>query len=622
MRVVHADDLKDPIHVEDARIVGSLNLEGVRLEHPLILRDCYVEEEINLCQAEIPRVDFSGSHLWGLDAEQLHTKHDVDLREVVTTGTEIALTGARIGGCLLLVDARLSNVNGRAFRATGIEIAQDVYANGLRAAGEVMLHRARIKGDLSLPGARLFNPGRTALELSYAEVGILACTGLTATGAVHLSGSRLDGDMLLGEGKLANGTGDALSAIGLVVTGAAFFQDFTAHGSMILDSADIGGVLDFSEAELSGLNAVWLKVGQNAHFIDVMCSGRVNLTGAAVRANLLVLSTKAGAIHAASLTTGQDLVIQRCEITGDIGLDDVRVGGQLRLTEIRAATLSADALVADKDLTCVLRTSGDVWARGLRVAQDATIQGEYEGEVALLDTTVGGRLDLGAAKLDAADLEGVRAAALRLPRIQAPTSVNLTNAKVGTFEDLPDKWPTQLGLRGFTYDVLDHDHAPVKDRIGWLQRNPGGYTPGVYDTLAAAYKRSGRLNFVRKVNIAKQWFRRNEFGPLGKLWNWLLYLTVGYGYRPNQAILWLAGLLGIGTAVYWQADRVPTGQVVQAFNPFVYALDVLLPIIDLGQEKAWVVKGAAQWCSWGLIAAGWVLTTAVVAGLTNALKRD
>jgi hypothetical protein len=54
----------------------------------------------------------------------------------------------------------------------------------------------------------------------------------------------------------------------------------------------------------------------------------------------------------------------------------------------------------------------------------------------------------------------------------------------------------------------------------------------------------------------------------------------------------------------------------------VYTLDVLLPIVDFGQEKAWTPLDSAQVWSWVLTGAGWVLTTTVVAGLTNALKRD
>jgi hypothetical protein len=61
--------------------------------------------------------------------------------------------------------------------------------------------------------------------------------------------------------------------------------------------------------------------------------------------------------------------------------------------------------------------------------------------------------------------------------------------------------------------------------------------------------------------------------------------------------------------------------VVPAFNPFVYALDTVLPIVDLGEQKAWDAQGAAMTAERLLTCAGWVLTTAVVAGVTKALNR-
>lgn len=67
---------------------------------------------------------------------------------------------------------------------------------------------------------------------------------------------------------------------------------------------------------------------------------------------------------------------------------------------------------------------------------------------------------------------------------------------------------------------------------------------------------------------------------------------------------------------------IATRQPAPAFHPPAYTLDVLLPILNLGQQDAWQPQGAALGWSWVLIGAGWVLTTAVVAGLTSILKRD
>jgi len=53
------------------------------------------------------------------------------------------------------------------------------------------------------------------------------------------------------------------------------------------------------------------------------------------------------------------------------------------------------------------------------------------------------------------------------------------------------------------------------------------------------------------------------------------------------------------------------------FNAPVYALDVLLPIISLGQEDSWRPQAGALYVYWTLIILGWVLTSAFIAGLTG-----
>ncbi len=53
----------------------------------------------------------------------------------------------------------------------------------------------------------------------------------------------------------------------------------------------------------------------------------------------------------------------------------------------------------------------------------------------------------------------------------------------------------------------------------------------------------------------------------------------------------------------------------------IHALDLLLPIINLGHDSTWNPTGFAQYVSYLLILAGWVLTTAVVAGLTRLFNR-
>ncbi|MFC9915967.1 hypothetical protein [Streptomyces sp. NPDC127197] len=204
--------------------------------------------------------------------------------------------------------------------------------------------------------------------------------------------------------------------------------------------------------------------------------------------------------------------------------------------------------------------------------------------------------------------------------------IDLTDARVGTLSDDHTSWPTtpRLLLRGFTYDTLSNNDIDVHARLRWLRLHSEGYVRQIYDQLAAAYRRAGDDEAARQVEIARLWRHRGTLHPARRIANWILYLTVGYGHRTWLAALWLAGLLTLGTCVFARAHPghiTPSGDRPPPFDALGYTLDVLLPIVDLGQQRAWVANGAAMYWGWALTAAGWVLTTAVVAGLTGVLKR-
>ena len=102
-----------------------------------------------------------------------------------------------------------------------------------------------------------------------------------------------------------------------------------------------------------------------------------------------------------------------------------------------------------------------------------------------------------------------------------------------------------------------------------------------------------------------------------------LDFTVGYGYRVWLAAVWLCAFLVAGTIVFtvWPAQPSGTGHI-PPFQPFVFSLNLLLPIVNLGQTDNWQAQGALRWFAWALILVGWGLTTAVAAGVTRVLNRS
>ncbi|AXK34932.1 oxidoreductase [Streptomyces armeniacus] len=224
---------------------------------------------------------------------------------------------------------------------------------------------------------------------------------------------------------------------------------------------------------------------------------------------------------------------------------------------------------------------------------------------------------------------GMRTAELDLRFAEPPQgAVVLRNTHTGWYQDEERSWPAAIRLEGFTYDAL-RDAEPgaarqdVARRLAWIRRNPR-YSPQPYEQLAACYRRIGHDDDARRVLLTRQRDRRRTLRPASRAWGYLLDATVGYGYRPWLAGVWLAALTLLGTLAFrTQEPRPVKPGEGPAFQAFVYTLDLLIPIGGLGQRGAWHwAGGGAQWLAYGLIGVGWLLTTAVLAGVSRTLAKQ
>lgn len=329
-----------------------------------------------------------------------------------------------------------------------------------------------------------------------------------------------------------------------------------------------------------------------------------------------IVDSQLPGFNGARMRTEGILNFYRSSIQGTLRLDQAHVTGEISLRGARidngtGEAIAAASLTVDGDMEC----NDGFTTRGQITFRRAQIAGRLTFQDAVLDAT-GASVRLG--RLHAAEL---------CLRTAQPISgaLELAHAHVGTLEDDPAIWPPEIWLNGFTYDSIRHrtGRVPVAERIDWVSRDPLGYRPQPYEQLAAYYRRAGHDNDVRHVLLAKQRHRRTTLGISGRISGRLLDATVGYGYRPWLAAIWLALLLTAGTAIYatHHPHALPGGPV-PPFNAFTYTLDLLIPIGAFGLRNAYASAGTAQWLADALIAAGWILATAVIAGVTRTVRRD
>ncbi|WP_393062181.1 hypothetical protein [Streptomyces sp. LN549] len=110
-------------------------------------------------------------------------------------------------------------------------------------------------------------------------------------------------------------------------------------------------------------------------------------------------------------------------------------------------------------------------------------------------------------------------------------------------------------------------------------------------------------------------------GAPARVWGQLLDVTVGCGYRPWLAGIWLLALTLLGTLAFGTHSPAPV-KLGEGSLPAPHPhLDLLVPIGALGQRTGWYWSNdSLQWPAYLLIAFGCVLTTAVIAGVTRAQK--
>jgi hypothetical protein len=342
-----------------------------------------------------------------------------------------------------------------------------------------------------------------------------------------------------------------------------------------------------------------------------------------------ITASRLPGLNGARMRTEGILNLYQSVISDVLRLDRARVAGEITLRGARLGpaaggrgpapwpghdtheVLACAGLSVDGDMECNAGCviDGAVNLRGARIGGLLTFEGavlEGDGSAVHLSRLQAGELNL------------------RLAR-PAAGPIRLEQAHVSVLDDDAATWPPQIWLNGFTYGNIRHGSArvPARERIDWVSRGPFGYQPQPYEELAGYYRRMGHDDDVRRVLLAKQRHRRGTLSLPGRVAGRLLDVTVGYGYRPWLAAVWLVLLLTVGTVAFAAGRPHPLpGGPVPPYSSFAYTLDLLIPFGAFGLRQAYGADGAGQWLGYALIASGWILATAVIAGITSAVRRD
>ncbi|MER5391067.1 oxidoreductase [Saccharopolyspora sp. NPDC002686] len=674
------------IAVENVTITGQLDLRNADLPYLLEFVGCRFETAPDLRQARLAGLVLWHCRFPGLHARNLAVGNDVVLRNCASVGGMLDLADADLGGSLLLNDSELRNPGQRCVYADRLSVSGALIGIRLHTAGEVRIPGAKIGGNLTLSGAALRNRGQNALNATGIRIGgslrldVDPLTGrsFTAAGTLRLPSAHIAGDLRLRDAVLEPGArpprrGDSnyddptasLIADRCEIRGEVQIdQEFRSGGTLRLVSAIVGGNLRMTGAAvdvgwlrsptdsvvhpLRAINLDGTRVSGNLDARHVAVHGQWRMTdvkvGGSVQLNNARLTgPRTDVLVGSRLSAGSNLECRDAEVVGSLQLPSVQIGANLDLRgtqltkpawhqhrhnykpslDLRAARIERDLICAEGEQ--VFLAEGTVQLRWAQIGRHVNFWGCELGD---------------GASRTAFNASGVQTQELTLlPRTPPRGRITLRQAQCELLADNSAVWESTRGVdcEDFSYQnfaesfELD-DQERVRQRLGWLRAtSDGAYQPGPYDQLAAVFRSNGLEEHAVSVLIEKQ---RHRYAAISRtarpglrwpvqVWSWLQRATVGYGYRPMRALVWLAAFAVVGTAWFSFHPLVPINeQDHPVWNPLLYTLDQMLPVVSLGHDDMWQARGASQWVTVALVTAGWTLATTVAAGVSRGLHRE
>lgn len=604
-------DDRNPLHEYGIVVTGAwvecedhaLDFRGALIPQNVHLMRCTVDDDIILEDATAQTLKLSGTRVTSIRASRLRLGGSLLLRNGFSASGMVRLWGAKIGGALDCSNAHFENRE-TCLDADGLETSSSIYlCNGLVANGEVRFLGAKTGGNLDCNGSRFLGID-VALNLDrFTSTGhVTLSDGFHAAGTVRLQSARIGSDFRATDAIFADEE-TALHAQGMTVEGTCICNTgFVANGLVNFTRATIKADLSCTGAEFASQNQAFhaprLAVGGNVNFglsrqngdVPTRFFGNMSLSGARIEG---------------------DMIFSKAEFDGncEVNLKNARIGGQLYWRQI--------AMHADTD------------------ASSATTEEAVD------------------ASDDSGDQEDKK---------YAVSHLNLAGASCLTLSMDWDSWDQvgQIKLDHFVYEGFsdlpkDRTISRWKD---WLARQPKAhqgnrFRPHPYQQLAKVLDASGFEEEARAVRIERRemqrifvrdhavrpdkalgWFLRY----LGNFWRLVQYLVVRHGYRPGLAIIWLAGIVVIGTGIYWGAahkgvmtpthplifkeaiwdgplEELPPGRIPAAcrenwvhpvgsdtlkkkcmeavaseystFSPLIYSIDVAIPVVNFRMENDW-----------------------------------
>jgi hypothetical protein len=398
-------------------------------------------------------------------------------------------------------------------------------------------------------------------------------------------------------------------------------RDCRTGTPVLLDRAALSSV-DLSGLVAPAISAAWLKLDHYLLLQDVRLDGgeddwALDLAEAHIGGHLSLsgahLTGVEYALHAPKLRTGSQLYLGEVRAVGTVRLDGARIGGNIRCDGAQLHSASGPAF-----LGIDMQVDDSLFlGHGFRATTDSTTAAATTAAVRIRGSRFGGQL-----VLRGAEITGV--VALDLKHVRTGMEILFDPSSVRGLVDLD----------GLTYVGVPRV-ATLAEWLDLLANRTRRYASQPYLHLAATHQAAGNERDVRKIRVAQQkdLLRRGQLTRSGKLWHRVAGATVGYGYRPATALLWLAGTLTTAILVVTLLAG-PAGLVRGTTGPcstveqIGLALNAATPLVKPdAQQRCQITTTTGLGQSvvvsmWLLQVLAWAFATLFVAGFTGLVRKS
>jgi len=652
--------IEGTIYLPKAKIGGGISFSNLDIQKGVNLRDAEIGGDVNITNTTISanndnQIAFEGRNIY--IKGQLNIRSNQENEKTIIEGT-IYLLRAIIDGTVFFTNLNLQKGAdlqyakvGRSVTITNTTISanndnqiafdgRNIYIKGqlnIRSnqenektiiEGTIYLLRAIIDGTVFFTNLNL----QKGVNLKYAKVGRSVNITNTTISANNDNQIAFDGEYIHIKGRLS-------------IISNQENEKTIIEGTIYLQRAKIDGTVFFTNLNLQkGVNLHYAEIGGNVQI------GNSNIE--TIPNNSYKRAFNGGGMH----------------IKGDLFCVDTTIKGNLALI---SAKIDQDVYFkSDKKESIIEGIPNDnhvayaIMARDLEVGITLRFMSGFKAI---------GNIYLKNAKINSSLL-------IKCDKIEGEVVLENTHTEVVeiNYKKLKswDPEKVKLKINGFRYDKLGDNHITKnghKVRINFLEdflerfMDKKERSPQPYYQLAKVLSMSGYENEANEVLIRKEeyyirrelyekhnlgirrFFNLEYYKLLAKKWVW--GKIAGYGYDPLRVLWLMIGFLLTGFVIFYLANKsgfivpadvnvllsheyqkygvligVPKGY--PSFNPFVYSLNDIIPIINLYQTEYWIPNTNTFWGSivmvwlWIEIISGWVLTSIFVVAISGLAQRN